>query len=409
MKTNKFYLLIAAVLTFLFSLPPTQTLAQESIIDRLDKSLGVKLPAEYEAKVRDLLKNSNVFKVKGADDCTAQFIENWMRKDWKIDKQNQLVFLWHCIYKKITDDDLYNPEDGDSNRLQDFNDRVVGMRIRAAGQGYENEIVAYMNKVSEEVQRQSEDAQRQSIDKGLESLTEFINYFDKYITSFKDVINLDGVTQTLSDLNQEKNTLLNRAEKLRSEHQSNQQPSANEAENLKKAEEQLLSDITKQRTDVVKQIYAVIEKNIPEIEKSINSTAQNSVEAQQYLDKAKQRFAETPKAISDSKLTSAEVKLMSTMTLLMNAEVEQQAAEVKQQAAEVKQQAAEYKAKTIKSLNESLNLFKEFYLSYKQSPNEEQLRKFKENAQELVPLWKKYEVDYKKTLTPEMLKFYGIE
>ena len=266
MKTNKFYLLIAAVLTFLFSLPPTQTLAQESIIDRLDKSLGVKLPAEYEAKVRDLLKNSNVFKVKGADDCTAQFIENWMRKDWKIDKQNQLVFLWHCIYKKITDDDLYNPEDGDSNRLQDFNDRVVGMRIRAAGQGYENEIVAYMNKVSEEVQRQSEDAQRQSIDKGLESLTEFINYFDKYITSFKDVINLDGVTQTLSDLNQEKNTLLNRAEKLRSEHQSNQQPSANEAENLKKAEEQLLSDITKQRTDVVKQIYAVIEKNIPEIE-----------------------------------------------------------------------------------------------------------------------------------------------
>ena len=145
MKTNKFYLLIAAVLTFLFSLPPTQTLAQESIIDRLDKSLGVKLPAEYEAKVRDLLKNSNVFKVKGADDCTAQFIENWMRKDWKIDKQNQLVFLWHCIYKKITDDDLYNPEDGDSNRLQDFNDRVVGMRIRAAGQGYENEIVAYMS------------------------------------------------------------------------------------------------------------------------------------------------------------------------------------------------------------------------------------------------------------------------
>ena len=402
MKTNIFYLLIAAVLTFLFSLPPTQTLAQESIIDRLDKSLGVKLPAEYEAKVRDLLKNSNVFKVKGADDCTAQFIENQMKVDWKIDKQNQLVFLWHCIYKQIIGEDLYNPEDGDSKRLQDFNDRVVGMRIRAEGQRFKKEIIAYMDKVSEEVKRQSEDAQRQSIDKGLESLTEFINYFDKYITSFKDVINLDGVTQTLSDLNQEKNTLLNRAEKLRSEHQSNQQPSANEAENLKKAEEQLLSDITKQRTDVVKQIYAVIEKNIPEIEKSINSTAQNSVEAQQYLDKAKQRFAETPKAISDSKLTSAEVKLMSTMTLLMNAEVEQQAAEVKQQ-------AAEYKAKTIKSLNESLNLFKEFYLSYKQSPNEEQLRKFKENAQELVPLWKKYEVDYKKTLTPEMLKFYGIE
>ena len=161
MKKNKSYLLIAAVLAFLFTLTPTKILAQENIIDRLDKSLGVKLPAEYEAKVRNLLKNSNVYKVKGADDCTAQFIENWMRKDWKIDKQNQLVFLWHCIYKKITDDDLYNPEDGDSNRLQDFNDRVVGMRIRAAGQGYENEIVAYMNKVSAEADQQIAAADQQ--------------------------------------------------------------------------------------------------------------------------------------------------------------------------------------------------------------------------------------------------------
>ena len=188
MKKNKSFLLIAAVLAFLFTLTPTKILAQESIIDRLDKSLGVKLPAEYEAKVRDLLKNSNVFKVIGADDCTAQFIENWMRKDWKIDKQNQLVFLWHCIYKKITDDDLYNPEDGDSNRLQDFNDRVVGMRIRAAGQGYENEIVAYMDKVSEEVQRQSEEVQRQSeevqqniMNKDTLGLKEMARFYNLYI------------------------------------------------------------------------------------------------------------------------------------------------------------------------------------------------------------------------------------
>ena len=181
MKKNKSFLLIAAVLAFLFTLTPTKILAQESIIDRLDKSLGVKLPAEYEAKVRDLLKNSNVFKVIGADDCTAQFIENWMRKDWKIDKQNQLVFLWHCIYKKITDDDLYNPEDGDSNRLQDFNDRVVGMRIRAAGQGYENEIVAYMDKVSEEVQRQSEEVQQNIMNKDTLGLKEMARFYNLYI------------------------------------------------------------------------------------------------------------------------------------------------------------------------------------------------------------------------------------
>lgn len=405
MKTNKFYLLIAAVLTLLFAFPPTYMLAQENIVDRLDKSLGVKLPAEYEAKVRELIKNNNVFKVIGADDFTAQFIENQMKVDRKIDKQNQLVFLWHSIYKQITGEDLYNPEDGDSKRLQDFNDRIVGIHIRAEGQRFKKEIIAYMDKVSEEVQRQSEDAQRQSIDKGLESLTEFINYFDKYITSFKDVINLDGVTQTLSDLNQEKNTLLNRAEKLRSEHQSNQQPSANEAENLKKAEEQLLSDITKQRTDVVKQIYAVIEKNIPEIEKSINSTAQNSVEAQQYLDKAKQRFAETPKAISDSKLTSAEVKLMSTMTLLMNAEVKQQAAEARQEALNI--------------LSEELDVIITSYNNYKSNDKMlEKLKSLKPEIETATSLYKQLDIDIKdilrekigdETKYKEFLKIFEIE
>ncbi len=161
MKKNKSYLLIAAVLAFLFTLTPTKILAQENIIDRLDKSLGVKLPTEYEAKVRELIKNNNVFKVIGADDFTAQFIENQMKVDWKIDKQNQLVFLWHCIYKQIIGEDLYNPEDGDSNRLQDFNDRVVGMRIRAAGQRYKEEIIAYMDKVIAEADRQIAEADRQ--------------------------------------------------------------------------------------------------------------------------------------------------------------------------------------------------------------------------------------------------------
>lgn len=58
MKKKRYYLLISAVLTLLFFLPPTQTLAQENIIDRLDKSLGVKLPAEYDAKVREFTKTN---------------------------------------------------------------------------------------------------------------------------------------------------------------------------------------------------------------------------------------------------------------------------------------------------------------------------------------------------------------
>ena len=412
MKTNKSYLLITAVLTFLFTLPSTHMLAQENIIDRLDKSLGVKLPAEYEAKVRDLLKNSNVFKVKGADDCTAQFIENQMKVDWKIDKQNQLVFLWHCIYKQITGEDLYNPEDGDSNRLQNFNDRVVGIRIRAEGQRYKNEIVAYMNNVSAEAQQRSAKAKQQSVDEGLEALTEIINGFEKYITFFQNMINLDGATQTLANFNQEKNTLLERTEKFRSEQQSNQHPSATEAENLKKTEDQLLLDITKQRTDVVKQINTVIEKNIPEIDKLINSTAQNNEEAQQQLDKAKQRYAEAQRAISDSKLATAEDRLRSTMALLRSAEADRQIAEAQQRSAESRQEA-------LNILSEELDVIISSYNNYKSNDKMlEKLKSLKPEIETATSLYKQLDIDIKDVLREkigdetkykEFLKIFEIE
>ena len=162
MKTNKFYLLIAAVLTFLFTFPPTNIFAQETIIGRLDKSLGVKLPVKYEAKVRELIKNNDVFKVKGADDFTAQFIENEMKADWNIDKQNQLLFLWHSIYKKITKEDLYDGQDGDAKVAEDFGSRIVGLKMRISGQKYENSIADFFDKKNAEYDRQSAEYDRQS-------------------------------------------------------------------------------------------------------------------------------------------------------------------------------------------------------------------------------------------------------
>ena len=93
----------------------------------------------------------------------------------------------------------------------------------------------------------------------------------------------------------------------------------------------------------------------------------------------------------------------------LSADAQQRSADAQQRSADAQQRSAEYREKTIKSLNESLNLFKEFYDSYKQHPNDEQLEKFRKNAEELVPLWNKYGIDYKRVLTPEMLKFYGIE
>lgn len=405
MKTNKSYLLITAVLTFLFSLPPTQTLAQETIINRLDKKLDVKLPNDYETKVKEFL-DTCFWNVKSKDNNTVrdiktrmqnfteQLIVEQMKNDWGIDRQNQLLFIWNEIIEQTFGKDIYDGEDGDNKKLQDFEKAIDN--IITCGKKYKNGMIPL-------VKERSAEARQRNIDKRLEALTEIINYFDEYITSFKDEINLDGVTQTLSDFNQEKNILLNRAEKLRSEQQSNQQLSATEAENLKKSEEQLLSDLTSHRTAVVKQIYAVIEKNIPEIEKRISSSTLKNEKAQQQIDEAKQRFDEAQKAIADSKLSTAEDRLLSTMALLISADA-------KLISAEAQRRMEELDSIGVKEMIKFFNLRK--------AANQDEIDWVRKTTKKIIESCKKLNIDYKAILrkevgddnkVKEILKYYEIE
>ena len=143
MKKNKSYLLIAAVLAFLFPLTPTKILAQENIIDRLDKSLGVKLPAEYDAKVREFTKTNKIMKDEGSNHFIEQFIGEQMETDWGIDRPNQLLFVWHSIYKQITKNDLYDTNDKNQQRLNDFNGKKD--RINNCGSEFKNVFKEYIN------------------------------------------------------------------------------------------------------------------------------------------------------------------------------------------------------------------------------------------------------------------------
>ena len=63
----------------------------------------------------------------------------------------------------------------------------------------------------------------------------------------------------------------------------------------------------------------------------------------------------------------------------------------------------------IKKGNETLAIYKEFYPFFKEHPEDENLKKFKSNAQKLIPLCKEFGVDYKAVLSAEILKFYGFE
>lgn len=71
--------------------------------------------------------------------------------------------------------------------------------------------------------------------------------------------------------------------------------------------------------------------------------------------------------------------------------------------------STEGKQRIVKSLNNSLNMLKEYYGLYKQFPDVEEFKKFKLKLEEIIPICKEYNIDYKAILTPDVCKFYGIE
>ena len=121
---------------------------------------NIKLPTVYQNKLDDFLANNNVMKDEWTKEFTINFIEKEMEVDWWISKENQLLFIRHAIYKQLTDNDLYDGQDGNQQIAEDFNNKAVNIRIRVCWQKYRNWALAYMNQRSAEARQQSADYDR---------------------------------------------------------------------------------------------------------------------------------------------------------------------------------------------------------------------------------------------------------
>ena len=166
-------------LTFLFLLTLLPLMAsaqaQDNLVDRVSRAVGVRLPDGYEAKVKEFVNTNKVLKDEDAADFTVQFIAKEMEKDWKIDKQSQLLFLWHCVYSEITGSNLYNGEGGNAKIKEDFNAPGTNLRIRANKFKFQKELIA-------EADRRSAEADREIIKityDRLKQLTEFHRLYKK--------------------------------------------------------------------------------------------------------------------------------------------------------------------------------------------------------------------------------------
>ena len=149
------------MLTLAFCLfPVLPACAQEDIVDRLDKALGVTLPSEYKSKLKTFVQSSLVFKDKDASELTEQFIKDEMKKDWGISKQSQLLFIWTALNEKINGEFLYEGSDGNENRLEEF--ASIMNTYDDCGKRYETAFRAHTKQRSEEANQRSEEYKRQT-------------------------------------------------------------------------------------------------------------------------------------------------------------------------------------------------------------------------------------------------------
>ena len=95
-----------------------------------------------------------------------------------------------------------------------------------------------------------------------------------------------------------------------------------------------------------------------------------------------------------------------------SAEAKQRSAEADRRSAEYDRRIAEYDKEITKKTSSRLENLVKFYSLYKKDPKTvypDEIARMKVSAKEIVQDCKEYNIDYKKELTPEILKFYGIE
>lgn len=145
---------------FLMMLLAAATLSAQDLVDRVSQAVGVELPSEYKAPVKAYVQGSKVLEGDEAI-FTEQFITQQMKEDWGINKQNQLLFIWDAIYEQITKKNFYDGEDGNKQRLADFEEAMDN--IEACGKKYKQDIIAYMKQQSAEARQQSAEATKAGV------------------------------------------------------------------------------------------------------------------------------------------------------------------------------------------------------------------------------------------------------
>lgn len=133
-----------------------QSSVSSDIVTNVEKRTWVKIPNEYNNKLKTFVETNEVMKSKNWVKFTEDFIVNQMESDWWIDRQNQLLFIWSAIYEQITWEYFYDWSDGNDNRLEEFSN--VMDKVEKCWKEYVIWINTYMERISAEADRRSAEA-----------------------------------------------------------------------------------------------------------------------------------------------------------------------------------------------------------------------------------------------------------
>lgn len=101
---------------------PNAALGQSStnLLDKMNQRLALDIPAPYSNKLRGFVSNSATLNLDVAANYTESFIIKQMATDQGISKSNQYLFIWDRIYAVLSNNELYDGNDGDEKRYEEY-------------------------------------------------------------------------------------------------------------------------------------------------------------------------------------------------------------------------------------------------------------------------------------------------
>lgn len=147
-------------------------------LSQLDKKLWVKLPQWYELKVRNMLDNNAVLKNEYNRKFTQDFIIWEMKKNWWISKQNQLLFIRSAIYLGMEEKELYDGEDWDEKRLDEY--EIAVDFVENCGNMYMEKLQKNIVQNANNLKQNTQEIISQIMSTDSAWLREMIRFYDLY-------------------------------------------------------------------------------------------------------------------------------------------------------------------------------------------------------------------------------------